>query len=105
MGYESSLGIAANWASITTAIVAVVAYGHFRHDRWSKMTALEKYLKTEKATRSDNGQRSVTHLMARLSMTEADVLGAAFRSKRIDSVLSPDEKGRANAILFQYVDC
>jgi hypothetical protein len=40
--------------------------------------------------------------MGNLSMTEAEVLSASFRSKKVRSFFVTDEKGRADAILFQY---
>lgn len=42
------------------------------------------------------------HLMARLSLTEAEVLSAAFRSKKISPVVGVDDKGRADKLLFEY---
>lgn len=43
------------------------------------------------------------HLMARLSMTEAEVLDAAFWSPKVRPVLTEDDQGRADRILFEYV--
>lgn len=104
MQYVDFLEIVASWASIITALVAVVAYGNFVCYRRSQVKAVEKYLASEKALENDKGQRSVTHLMARLKMTEAEVLGAAFRSKRIRSVVGTGDNGRADDIMFQYMN-
>ena len=42
------------------------------------------------------------HLMARLSLTEAEVLSAAFRSNKISPVVGVNDEGRADTLLFEY---
>ena len=102
-GYERILGIAADWAAILTAIIAVLAYGRYEWVRHQKRTRLEEHLKAEKANGTDKGQRTILHLVARLSMTENDVLDAAFRSKRVRCVINSDIEGYVAQLLFEYV--
>jgi len=102
MAYSSTLSTASDWAAILTAFVAVFAYGKYLCDRRSKRQALEEHLKTEKDRSGDEGKRTIMHLMGHLSMTEAEVLSASFRSKKIRSFFITDGKGRADALLFQY---
>ena len=102
MNYQVQLGIVANWAAILTAVIATIAYGRFLHAQFSQKNALENYLRTEKETAIDGGQRTVLHLMSNLSLTEAEVLSAAFRSKKIHPAVSVDEKGHADRIMFEY---
>jgi hypothetical protein len=99
------LTVIADIGAILTAGVAVVGGGYLWRDRRGKQTKLENYLKAEKqnASRGDKGQRSILHLMARLGMTEGEVLQASFRSKCIERRLSADDKtGRATAMLLEY---
>ena len=101
--YECALGMAANWAAILTAIIAVLAYGRYEWSRCQKRLRLEKHLKAEKAKGTDKGQRTVLHLVAHLSMSEDDVLDAAFRSKRVQCVTTSDQEGYVSKLLFEYV--
>ncbi len=96
------LGTIANIAAIITALVAAFGYGFYICDRFCKRRHLEKYLKSEKEKEEDRGQRSLLHLMAKLGMTEAELLQASFRSKNIDRKISPNNKtGRAEALLLE----
>ena len=52
----------------------------------------------------DQGQRTVTHLVAQLGMSESEVLDAAFSSEVVRRVSSVDDRGRAARILFEYDD-
>ena len=102
MAYPDTLSIVSDWAAILTAVVAISAYGMYRCDQRSKRRALEKHLKAEKDRSRDKGKRTILHLMGHLSMTEAEVLSASFRSKKIRSFFVTDSEGRADALLFQY---
>lgn len=102
MEYKDLLEIAASWAAIVTATVAVYGYGRFRHEQRGRQKALEDYLRDEKLNTNDEGKRSVLHLMASLSMTEWEVLQAAFRSSKISPMPRQDKQGRADGILFEY---
>lgn len=102
MAYPETLSIVSDWAAILTAVVAIFAYGKYRCDQCSKRRALEKHLKAEKDRSQDAGKRTILHLMGRLSLTEAEVLSASFRSKNIRSFFGTDSNGRADTLLFQY---
>ena len=98
------LEITSHWAAILTAVVAVVAYVWYRWGIHSKRIQLENYLKAEKTAARDKGQRTILHLMARLGLTEAEVLQASFGSKRIVRRIAADPTTRlADAILLEYV--
>lgn len=102
MAYPDTLSIVSDWAAILTAVVAIFAYGMYHCDQRSKRRTLEKHLKAEKDRSGNEGKRTILHLMGHLSMTEAEVLSASFRSKKIRSFFVTDSKGRADALLFQY---
>jgi len=78
------LSKAANVAQILTGLGAAWAYGSYRCDRWRKKRRVEDYLKGEKERKVDQGQRSPLNIMVALALTEADVLQAAFNSKKIN---------------------
>lgn len=100
--YNNLLGIAANWASILTAIVATIAYGHYRLAQRARRLVLEAYLRSERQESRDEGRRTVMHLMANLAMTEAEVLQAGFQSSRVKAVPGIDDRGRAVLLYFEY---
>jgi hypothetical protein len=102
MSYNASLEIAANWAAILTAILAAYAYGKYQFDRWQRVQKLEQHLRYQKLHRFDEGKRTILHLMANLSMTESEIVSAAFESKRVHSSVSVNDKGHADVILFEY---
>lgn len=102
MTYDGLLGITASWAAILTAVVATVAYGRFLWAQNSQRWIVERHLRSEKQAALDSGQRTVLHLMARLSLTEAEVLSAAFRSNKISPVVGVNDEGRADTLLFEY---
>lgn len=47
-------------------------------------------------------QHTIIHLMARLKMSEAEILHAAFKSARIDCPVLESKRGMATEILFEY---
>jgi hypothetical protein len=108
MSYIHVLEITAHWAAILTALVAAGAYVLYRWDIHSKRIQLENYLKAEKAAAGaagNKGQRSILHLMARLGLSEAELLQASFGSKHIVRRIAADPgTRRADAILLEYVD-
>jgi len=105
MSYIHVLEITAHWAAILTALVAAGAYFRYRWDIHSKRIQLENYLKAEKSAARDKGQRTILHLMARLGLTEAEVLQASFGSKHMVRRIAADPTTlRADAILLEYVD-
>ena len=59
-------------------------------------------LKAEKAKRKDKGQRTILHLIAKLGMTESQILEASFRSGKIARRVAEDNKTeRASEILLE----
>lgn len=102
MTYEKLLGVASHWAAILTAAVAVGAYGRYLYDRRLKRRRLEKYLEAEKEAGTDQGRRTVMHLVARLGMTESEIVDAAFRSRHVSRVVGVDERGWADTLLLEY---
>ncbi|MDH3703607.1 MAG: hypothetical protein OEU46_20095 [Alphaproteobacteria bacterium] len=99
------LAIAANIAAILTAVFAAWAGIYVVIDLRKKRRKLEDYLQQVRssATGDDKGQRTILHLTARLGLTEAEILHASFRSKRIIRTLAANkETGRADAMLLGY---
>lgn len=109
---EQILSAGSNFASIITGVVAVLAGGRFYLIGRRRRRMLEDYLKSQSSFDEEytfgspgrpHGMRTVTHLMAKLAMTDAQVLDAVFSSKKIRRYLSSDPKtGYANEMLFQY---
>jgi hypothetical protein len=93
-------------ATIATAVVAVWAFGAYRWGRWKKRVMLEEYLSKERPRGRygiDTGQRTIIHLMAELRMSEAEILEAAFKSRKILIFRTTDpQTGRSDGILFQH---
>lgn len=102
MTYSRILETTSHWAAILTAGVAVWAYGCYLYERRQKRLRLEKYLKAEKDVGGDKGQRTVLLLVARLGMTETEVVDAAFRSNCIRRLVSSDSKGHAETLMLEY---
>lgn len=103
MTYEGSVSIVANWAAILTAAVAVSGYGRYLLGQRKLRLRLEDHLREEKRRDQDQGRRGIVHLMGNLSMTEAELLSAAFRSTLVKSSFVVDPQGRAERLLFEYV--
>jgi hypothetical protein len=99
------LGLVANIAAILTALVAVVGSAWFVMERGAKRRRLEAYLKAERDKGQDKGQRSILHLIARVGLTEQEILQASFRSRHIGRVLTTNKAdGIAKDILLEYRD-
>ena len=101
----SDLSFWANLAAILTAVIAVFGYGKYQWDAKTRRKKLESYLKSEKEKGGNQGQRSTLHLMARLGLTETEILHASFSSKHISRRVAKDpETNRAEALLFEWYD-
>jgi len=99
------LGLVANFAAIVTAFVALAGSGWYLVERGNKKRRLEAYLKAERDAGKDKGQRSILHLIARVGLTEQEILQASFRSKHIGRVLTTNKAdGIAKDILLEYRD-
>lgn len=93
----------ANWATILTAGVPAGGYGLYQWRIFNKRTKLEAYLKQEKEKGTDKGQRSILHLMAKVGLTETEILKASHSSKHIIQRVTSDPKtSRADTLLFEY---
>lgn len=91
-----------SWATILTAIVAVIASGQYYLRRRSRRILLEDYLRTEK-DQNPKPAHTVMHLMARLGMTEEEIFQASFDSTRVARKIRSDSKtGLAQEIVFEY---
>ena len=100
---------AADALSILSGVVVIVgaAYAFFEYSirSWLRRRSLERYLKRERETSGDRGQRTLLHLMRNLRMTEAEVMRAGYTSEKIDPLVREDPgTGLAQEILFQYAD-
>lgn len=100
--YVATLSMAANWAAILTALVAVIAGGRYIYEQRARRRALEKYLRDKKLNPDGLERYTVMHLMAHLAMTEAEVLHAGFHSNKVRAVPGEDKQGRAVRIYFEY---
>ncbi|MGB0572683.1 MAG: hypothetical protein ACPGQM_11585 [Alphaproteobacteria bacterium] len=99
------LGFIANIAAIVTALVAFAGSAWYVIERAGKRRRLEAHLKAERDTGKDKGQRSILHLVARVGLTEQEIMQASFRSKHIGRVLTTNKlDGMAKDILFEYHD-
>jgi len=102
MTYSDCLEVIANGASILTAAIAVWAFLYFQVGRLRQRWRLEAYLKDQQTGGGDSGQRTLLHLVARLGLSEAEIIDAAFRSKVIDRKVSKDEEGKADRLFLVY---
>ena len=89
----------ANVASIVTAIFAAVASLFWLRDHIVNLRKLRGYLQ------HSGKQHSLVYLMARLRLTQGEILWAAFHSHHVRCpVRVDDETGLASQILFEYSD-
>jgi hypothetical protein len=95
----------ADVATILTFLGAVFAYGKYLCDRARKRWRVETYLKGEKMKNKDQGQRSLLNIMAALALTEADILQAAFDSKKIKPRIQSNvtQAHPFGSLLLEYV--
>ncbi|MEP2735822.1 MAG: hypothetical protein ABJP34_05945 [Erythrobacter sp.] len=100
--YRATLEVLSAWAAILTAVVATGAYARFICERNERTKLLENYLREEKLSGIDQGQRTVIHLMAELGLSEQEIFTAAFRTKKVRALTSVDNRGHASKLLFEY---
>ena len=100
------LNAASDIATVILAIVGIGAYGWYQVDLFIRRRRLEEFLKGEvkgKRHKDDLGRRTVLFLASQLRMTEAEVLEAGFRSKKIKCMPGFDkDTHRTDAIYFEY---
>ncbi len=101
----------ADWASLLTfiitliaAIVGVVEYIRYRSGLHEKSKKLEQYLRSEKAKRDDQGQRSVIQIIRDVGLTEDEIIQVSFRNPRVGRRVKLDAEGLAKQLLFEYQD-
>ncbi|MEQ1616786.1 MAG: hypothetical protein ABL883_00395 [Terricaulis sp.] len=72
-------------AAIITAAVAVLFYAGQQWTHRQQQNKLETYLRgrREAAAEGKQGEHSVLHLVAKLKLTEGELISAACRSKKI----------------------
>ncbi|MEM7121488.1 MAG: hypothetical protein AAF563_09445 [Pseudomonadota bacterium] len=102
MTFHGILEFLSHLAAILTAVVAVLASAFYIRQRRAKRRRLEEYLEGEYDARRDQGQRTLMHLAANLGMTESEIMDAAFRSDRIDRVVTTDGAGRADRMMLVH---
>jgi hypothetical protein len=104
------LGVGGNLAAIITAVVAGWAGSRFLWQRHLRKESLQAHLVNERMDAESPGgegvgSRSIMHLMGNCSMTEAQVLEAAFGNKNIKTWIAEDpETGRADTLFFRIDD-
>ena len=98
-----TLSLLANLAAILTALVAVIGYGFHQWSQWQKRVRLENYLKSQQKKDGGYRQQTIIHLMAKVGLTEAEILQASFKSKKICRLVKKDKAtGLASHLLFQW---
>jgi hypothetical protein len=98
------LELFANLASVLTAVVAALATVYFWNDKRSKRHRLENYLRRRKQDPlASTYQHTILHLMAKLGMTEEEILHASFSSCHIVCKIRADHSsGLATELVFEY---
>jgi hypothetical protein len=96
------INVFADACAIVTAGIAVWFYVRVKCGENHKRTKLENYLKAEKATGEDQGKRSLLNIVAKVGLSEDEILKASFQSPNISRALKTDKEGYAAAILLWY---
>ncbi|PJO48906.1 hypothetical protein [Brucella pituitosa] len=92
-------------ATIVTLAIAVVGLLWPALARYRIKRKLEKYLRNEKIGGKDLGRRTMNHLVAKLRLTEEQIINAAGKSKHIHCPIIKDRKtGNAAGNFFEYKD-
>jgi hypothetical protein len=88
----------ANLAEIMTAAVALVVSCYLGYGKYRKRINLEQYLKSEKPT-----SHTLIHLIARVGLTQDEILRASFSSRHIQRMVHADKlTNLADQLLFKY---
>lgn len=102
------LGDIANLFAVTTGLVAVYGYGAYRLGIYRKRKQVEDYLRQRRDDGRESGKQgahSLLHLVAKLGMTEAELVQASFQSRHIDRLVRKGaEDNLARDILLVYRD-
>jgi hypothetical protein len=92
-------------AGALVIFVAALAWGIREAMIVRRSARMETYLRLEKEAGTDRGQRSTKHLMAKLGMTERQVLDASKRSpaiKQLPVTASFPGSIFADSVMFEY---
>lgn len=92
----------ADIASILTAVVGVFAYVKYQFNFHRKSKHLEDYLRAEKETGTDHGQRTALQITRTIGLTEDEIIRASFHNRRIGRRVKLDKDGLAERLLFVY---
>lgn len=103
------LSIASDFAQAATGLIAAGASIFYVTQRCARRNKLQSYLLEERRLAESGadgiGARSIIHLMGHCSMTEAQVLEAAFGNKNIKTwVITGKDGMRATGLIFQIND-
>lgn len=90
---------------ITTFTTLNGVWGYFssRYKVYLKRRQLVDYLKEQKRTANDKGQRSLLHLVRHVGLTADEILKMSCKRKRIERRIKKDAKGYAESLLFGFV--
>jgi hypothetical protein len=102
------LSIISDFAQVITGIIAVIATVWIYCQRCSRRKTLENYLRAELKRSKTSGKgaaHTIIHLMANCSMTEPQILEAAFASSKIEHWLTVDkDTNLAGEMLLRFKD-
>ena len=103
--WKEGVNFAANVIVIVGAAIALFEWGRFRYRKEQKRMRLEEHLQDEKrkdSKKGKKGQRSLTHLVSNLGISETEVLDLAFGNKKIELKIKANAEGYADKILLMY---
>jgi hypothetical protein len=107
MDWRWYLSVVSDLAQVVICVLLVGAGSLYFWPKRSRRVRLERYLETVRRnaeTRGGrgNGARGVAELMSACLMTEAQILEAAYSSRKIASWVTVDEEsGRAGSLQFR----
>jgi hypothetical protein len=87
---------------IAAAIGAIVYWLWQKDSIRRKRKKLEDHLRMEKQKLTDKGQRTISHLIKHLGMTETEILQASISPKIIRRLRTETPGGLATEVLFEY---
>lgn len=105
MTWREIFEAASQFAAIATAVGAVLAYVIYLYNFRQKRIRLEKYLRgaiTKIGGETKISQRSVLQAMAKLGMSERDVMEAAFRSRHIRIGTTANMMGNPSTMTLEF---
>ena len=79
----SSIEFWGNIAAIATSLVGVFGYLKYLCERRERRKILVEYLKREKLTGEDGGQRSILNVIRGTSLSESQIMEACYKNEEI----------------------